>query len=384
MDFNYYDPHRQAPPPDPLVEIPRLLTSLDIALVPQPFETIILLAPDRWSIGPMMIAEKLKHGMETPPGVVCTWVDQEEKYCIRKGKTPRPKNEVGEYLPLKRDSGRGYLVWQLSPNVFCKVDLWVEGITTEAANIRFVNTHFPSVPTEELIYDWVDAEWNRCTHITKTGPGVFYDHAWPNLNMKQRLSVADQVAEHCTTLATMTSDYIQSVQGTGLSGAYCIRKREPASYWDPVVEPRVSREDFFKFQTRKYGDLNFTKSKEPFVLQIGGLGPDAFRVTVPSDTDEMPKVTSIMNWFDLGYFPKYRVATLPREWPRYALNVGASLSESNEWKWMLSNACVKAGFPLELKDAKKRDKLSNWYFHTIPPGEELCCERLPPGYTLGE
>ena len=106
----------------------------------------------------------------------------------------------------------------------------------------------------------------------------------------------------------MTSDYFETVQRTGLIGEWSLRVREALPLWKPRIEPRVSREDYDAFVKRRNGHLGIEMVApgigEPLVLQHRDCTPTNFLVTTPSDPDQMPKVTGIIDWERVGYLPK--------------------------------------------------------------------------------
>lgn len=193
-------------------------------------ETVGLTSDKHWSIGSFMLCKGLSEGEEVPPDAVCSWNDDGTTYILKKRSVPRvdrhPEGDflAGRYLDFHAVS-RG--VWILSPNVFCKVKGWVGGLTTEGDTIRWVNKNVPSIPTTNLIYEWVDAAWNRTIMLSHKAPGMMYDEAWPKLTEQQKLAVADQVAGHLKALSEHTSDHIETVTGGGARGCWSLRVREP-------------------------------------------------------------------------------------------------------------------------------------------------------------
>ena len=262
-------------------------------------ETVGLTSHGTWSIGSLMTCQALKDGEDMPPDVVCTWSDSGVTYALRKRNVPRAsRDSEGDFRTtrLKRvDLGLASAVWTLSPNIFCKVKSWIEGLTTEADTLRWVNQNVPSVPTEKVIYDWTDPEWNRTIMISHRVPGKSYQEAWSSLTPRQRLAVADQVASHFKALSENTSDYIETVMGTGLIGIWSLRVREAKPVWKPLVEPRVSRQDYEAYIRRRDGRAGVTLTApnlgEPFVLQHFDCNPTNFFVTTPSEP-ELPEVTA--------------------------------------------------------------------------------------------
>jgi hypothetical protein len=316
--------------------------------------------------------------------VVCSWSDNGAIYCLQKRSTPRvDRDPDGDFLATRHPNYYGVSrgIWNFSPNIFCKVKSWIEGLTTEATTIRWINKNIPSVPTEEIIYDWVDPEWNRTVMISKRVPGKTYQDAWPGLTTQQRLLVADQVAIHLKALSEKTSDYIQTVQGTGLVGEWSLRVREALPLWKPRIEPRVHRDDYEAFIKRRDDHLGIgivaPGVGEPFVLQHVDCNPTNFLVTTPSDPDQMPKVTGIIDWEAVGYLPKWQIATRPREYRGYMVGTEPPSIEGTDWQWMLSNACVQAGFPLELKYVKEKARRTLRHYPGIPIEGIIECRYLP-------
>jgi len=191
--------------------------------------------------------------------------------------------------------------------------------------------------------------------ISKRVPGKTYQEAWKGLTKQQRLAVADQVAGHLKALSEMTSDHVETVQGTGLVGEYSLRVREPLPAWKPRLEPRVTREDYEAYAKRNNDAMGFEMELpdqgEPLVLQHPDCSPGNFLVTTPEDPNEMPKVTGIIDWERVGYLPKLYFAMNSRANPDFMVEQNY---EGMDWQWMLSNALVRAGFPLELEYTKAR------------------------------
>ncbi|RDL33885.1 uncharacterized protein BP5553_08253 [Venustampulla echinocandica] len=348
-------------------------------------ETVGLIDDECWSIGSLMFCKKFKDEKDMPPDVVCSWSDNGATYGLLK-RTP-PKLDLVSEGNHEAGAFGGFAcphhgIWNLSPGVFCRVKFWSEGLTTEASTIRFVNKHVPSVPTEEILYDWVDRVWNKTVIITRAVPGTVYKDAWLGFTTEQKLHVADQVAEHCRALAELTSDYVETVEGTGIDGMFSLRERECLPHWIPRVEPRVARDDYLAYLKRLYGVLDVPGAGEPLVLQHPDLSPGNFFVTTPSDPKEMPKVTGLIDWEHVGYNFKWQVSSRPRgvrDFRVYDFSSNPDLPNRNgtDWQWMLSNACVREGFPLELEvmfDSVKE-------FVICYPGTQaknfICSENLP-------
>lgn len=195
------------------------------------------------------------------------------------------------------------------------------------------------------MYDWIDSEWLRSFMLTRRVPGTRYDEAWPSFTTEQKLQIAAQVAKHAKSLAELTSEYVETATGRGIEGIHSLRIREDLPDWKPRVELRVSREEYRKFIKRILKDYKPPDFRERFVLQHGDLNPTKFFVTTPADSNEVPRVTAIIDWSLVGYKPSFHVATLPRGAYDFAVE---DQPEGWDWLRMLSNALVKEGFPLEM------------------------------------
>jgi hypothetical protein len=311
------------------------------------YETISLTSPNHWSIGSLMTCSKVDVG-NVPSDAVCEWEDEGSTYCLRKRLLPRTERSVkGDPVAGRVRKSMHNSAWILSPNVFCKIMWWVSGSTTDAETIRFVNENIPSIPTEKIVYDWIDEEWRRSFMLTQRAPGTRNDEAWPLLTTEQKLGVAAQVAKHAKALAEFTSDFMGTVTGRGFEGQHSLRHREDLPEWKPRIEGKASSAQYRAFLKRKHG-IETPDFNGPFVLQHPDLNPTNFFVTFTSD--EVPKVTAIIDWSNVGYQPKFYVATLPSG--RYWFAVEDQLGGA-DWMWMLSNALVDEGFPLEMEHLRK-------------------------------
>jgi hypothetical protein len=252
---------------------------------------------------------------------------------------------------------------------------WTEGSTTDAETLKWVNEKIPSLPTADYMYDWVDIKWHRSFLLTRRAAGTRFDEAWPKLTRDQRINVAQQLATYCKLLAEFTSDYLETVTGRGVEGKHCLRPRNQLPEWKPRVESRVTREQYRQWLTRKekHEPPDFGG---PFVLWHPDLNPTNFFVTIPKTPEESPQLTAIIDWSNVGYYPKYFAATRPREQSHYAIEPpmeffthmdGGEFSESYihwdgfDWMWMLSNALYKEGFPLETENW--RERWGDWLRH---------------------
>jgi hypothetical protein len=333
-------------------------------LEPQIRESIFPTSPNHWDIGSLMTCEKVEVGQEVPSDAVCTWMGDGARYCLRKRSVPKIDRSVNGDRKYGIVRSAFYnSVWTLSPNVFCKVVTWVEGSTTDAETLRFINKNIPSIPTEEVIYDWADQEWSRAFMLSRRVPGTRFDEAWPNFTEEQKLHIATQVAKHAKSLSEFTSDYVESVIGRGLNGEFRLQCREDLPHWKPRFEPRASREEFRAWVIRTGDRHGVPDFGGPFVLQHWDLNPTNIFITTPLDTNKAVKVTAIIDWENVGYLPKWYVTKFPRTLVHFAIE---DQPDGWHWMWMLSNALFDEGFPLEID-----------YLTRVTNERKLCVYNLP-------
>ncbi|KAG4441885.1 hypothetical protein IFR05_002626 [Cadophora sp. M221] len=113
-----------------------------------------------------------------------------------------------------------------------------------------------------------------------------------------------------------------------------------------------------------------------------GMHPDCnpgnFFVTTTSGPEQMPQVTAIIDWERVGYFPNYLAATTPR-WNQHFI-IGDQKEPTEEifdWQWMISNACVRVGFPLELDYTKESLKHQIAHFPPLSIENFIRCDHFP-------
>ncbi|TVY36640.1 hypothetical protein LOCC1_G006790 [Lachnellula occidentalis] len=284
---------------DPLLMEKPIIFDEKTATVASKFEhSVLLTSPDHWDIGSLMTCEKIEPGYDVPADI-----------------------------------------------------RWVEGVTTDAESIRFVNKKIPSIPTKELIYDWIDHDWYRWFMLSRRVPGTRFHEAWPQLSAIQKLDVADGYAKHAKALAAFTSEYIETVTGQGVEGMWRLAPRESLPDWKPRIEPRVTKEEFQKYLKRSWGRINVAPPDAgALVLAHGDPTAGNIFVAVPEDPEEEAKVTAIIDWQALAYQPKWTIASTPRGQIGYSVG---EQEDGRDWQWMLSNALYDAGFPLELELKEK-------------------------------
>lgn len=85
----------------------------------------------------------------------------------------------------------------------------------------------------------------------------------------------------------------------------------------------------------------------------------------------MPVVIGIIDWEAVGYLPRWMVATQPRLKRDFMVETTPHSWAGIDWQWMLSNACVRAGFPLEFEYAKELARIRLRHYSGIALEQNL-------------
>ncbi|PVH69324.1 hypothetical protein DL98DRAFT_598740 [Cadophora sp. DSE1049] len=365
IDSFYVEDIGAEPAIDPLVDIPQLPDNIRWASMEPPIEeTVRLLGPDSWALGSLMLCKVLDDGCKIPSDIVCSWNDTGKTYYLQQ--RTALKGDITTEGDPKAGRIEGHAkfhrsIWNLGQNTFCKAKVWVEGLTTEADTI------------------------NRTITLSKRVSGTKLAEAWVDLETTQRLHIADQVATYLDLLSTWKSEYIETVRQTGYpatwSGGWSLREREALPAVTPRLEPRVPQEEYERFVKRRDAHLGIIELPpnlgEPLILQHLECTPENVFIEMPRVPQEMPQVTALCGWDCVAYFPKYLVATRPRQCRDFMVLTGTAPKHDYwDWQWMLSNACVRLGFPLALEYAKAHSRIEHKHYPGIPVEGLVKCDHL--------
>lgn len=87
----------------------------------------------------------------------------------------------------------------------------------------------------EVIYSWVDREWNRSFLLLRRVGGQTLRDAWPRLSLPQKSQIAGQIAKYCAMLAEITSSTLESAIHCGVLEPYLA---SAAKFSHPSWKPR--------------------------------------------------------------------------------------------------------------------------------------------------
>ncbi|KAL3419945.1 hypothetical protein PVAG01_08444 [Phlyctema vagabunda] len=373
-------------PDDPLLDIPGDCEIYQQRLQPEMINSISVLGPNVYSVGSLILCHRLDEGNITiPASAVCSWTDDGMNFYLERraepleGRVPEGEPAPSTY-PRGFGTDRGF--WNPSPHIRIRSKAWTEGQTTEATTIEWIRKNVPSVPTEDVLYHWIDPAWDRSFMLAKVVDGIPYDIAWHYFTQRQKCDVAEQVAGFAKSLAEHTSDFIETVQGTGMPGQWRLAADRVAyPGWKKRIEARASRDEYKEYYQRRAARLGLVKKipglDEPFVLQNRDFIPENIHVTIPkeSDADQRPRVILIVNWDRVGYIPKWKMATDIRI-KRDLFMVPLQYFAGEDWMIMLSNECVRAGFPLAWEHVVERETKGRLRHHPNTPFSWFYCDAL--------
>ena len=294
------------------------------------------LTPDRWIVGSSKVCQRVT--VTNPSDAIISWEDGEGTFY------PRERVEDDPLLPenssetgLVHQGGTSAAVWSIGTSTFCKVKAWCEGLEPENDTIRFVARNAPSIPLPEVIYSWVDHDWNRSFLILKRVGGQTLRDAWPQLSLPQRSQIASQVAKYCSELAKITSHSFESATGRGVVEPFLTVDPEPSHpSWKPIPLGPFSLEDFDSYLLRQSirdcPDIGLSLH-----FYHADLGPGNIMVS------EEGNVAGIIDWESAGFYPRCWIASKPMLSAGFYLN-STEGSKREARRDLLGSMLKKEGF----------------------------------------
>ena len=302
----------------------------------------------RWLLGSLYVCDLVE---SVPNDAVTSWQDDGKTYCIRKAaQGSKDLNyDVGDSESQRiHHAGTSAAVWKIGGMIF-KVKGWREGMELESDTIRYVNLMAPSITTPEVVFTWVDVDWNRSFLVLNTMKGRTLDEAWQSLSADQRTHAADAIAQHCKTLASLTSDKLVTASGAGVLEEFLTAN--PAD-----SEPSWRRQflgPFSSSQLRTYlsGNPIFDGHIDRFYYHHADLGPGNIFVS------EDGIVSGIIDWESAAFFPRFWIGTKPVVSAGFFIQAEEIKgAERRAWVGILADALERKGFPsnMEVYKAWKR------------------------------
>lgn len=293
------------------------------------------LSPNRWMMGSSKVCERAT--IKIPSNAIVSWEDGEGTFYLRE----RVENEP--LLPedsidtgLVHEGGTSAAVWSIGTSTFCKVKAWCEGLEAEIDTIRFVARNAPCIPIPEVIYSWVDHDWNRSFLILKQVGGQTLGDAWPQLSLPQKSQIASQVAKYCSKLAEVTSLTFESATHCGVLEPFLEEDAEPSHpSWKPRPLGPLSLEDLSSYllqQSNTYcPDVGLSLH-----FYHADLGPSNIMVS------EEGNLEGIIDWESAGFYPRCWIASKPMISAGFYLN--PTETKRGAWRDLLGSMLKKEGF----------------------------------------
>lgn len=293
-----------------------------------------------------MVCEQIPTTEPKPAGSIADWQDGDNTFYLRQ-RTAQDTAEGDSEIDRISVGGTSRADWRLGENAICKTHSWCEGMQLEADVIRFVQANVPEVPVPEVLYSWIDRDFNRTFLITRRPRGRLLDEAWPHLSSTQRELLARDVTRICVALAANTSSRFEEVSG-GAHWNNWFNENPPPSHptWLPRMFGPWSLEDFqahaARISTEPFPDID-----PPFCLYHSLLGPQC--IFVSEDTN---LVSTIIHWGSAGYYPRFWVASFPAFYPGFLLE--CETDDQQLWMKLLVHALMDSGFKQD------RDTFLRW------------------------
>ena len=278
---------------------------------PETERSIVTISDTCWKVGSSVICE-ISNSVEPPSNsILASWKEDENTFILRKATVDERKGDP-TWPTLKNIFTAGYqhTEWRIGSRTFCRSLPWIEGLELESGTIKFVKTHCPDMPVPEVIFSWIDHDWNRSFMFTKWFYGRSLGQKWSSWSPSQRSKITQEIVGYCTELAKISSPRFQTASGLGnCEPALDFARPDSQPAWKPQLMPPMSRDDFTDFLSKRSGSevrhiMPSCGSTFHFYNPI--LLPSAIMVS------DDAKVTCIIHWGDAGFYPKFWIALKPK------------------------------------------------------------------------
>ncbi|KAF2815600.1 uncharacterized protein BDZ99DRAFT_457582 [Mytilinidion resinicola] len=299
--------------------------------------SIVHTGQGRWLLGSSVVCET---AIQVPKDALKSWKDDNGViHCLREVFGDEDAS-IASRTCGSSESGRIHhagtsaAVWSLG-GAFIKVKAWRHGMQLESDTIRYVN-RVSSVPTPEVVYSWVDTDWNRSFLVLKPLKGRTLLQAWETLSIDRRMELASTVARFCKTLALSTSKMLETANGKGIIEPF-LTAQPPNS--EPSWKPQFLG-PYSTYQLQSYlSDPSVTGDTELFYFYHADLGPTNIIVT------EDGSIVGIVDWESAAFYPMFWLGTKPLVSAGFFLHSGA---ERRAWAILLASSLEEEGFASDM------------------------------------
>ena len=295
--------------------------------------SIALIDPDQWVMGSMMLCKKVVGAI--PEDAITTWEDGSSSWYL----CPKPPaGTTGLTFPGDLDAGRFYTarksraIYNISPNVVCKVCSWVEGMQSEAANVLFVQKNAPTIPVPSVIHYWIDHSWHRSFFLMRRAPGEKLLDVWPRLSKSEIKQIATEVASYAKILAQFTSQRVETLDGYGINENWLLGGwDQPRLEWQPITHPPYTRDTLMPYLIERYLGETPPDPGDKFFFYHDDMQPGNIIVTAPSSPTESWRISAIIDWETAGFYPYWWLTTKPSTCPVFCMQTEQG---ENDFAWM--------------------------------------------------
>ncbi|KAJ5922829.1 hypothetical protein N7516_010532 [Penicillium verrucosum] len=232
-------------------------------------------------------------------------------------------------ISLVYQAGNSSAVWSIGTSAFCKVKLRVEGATSEAATLAFVQEQKPYFKTPTILHQAEDN--NRSYLFLGRVPGRTLADAWPTLDETWKHYYVEAVVKVCETLEGWKGDMLGGVDGKGIPEEYLVKLGAVTKDFRPEKLTEVCQL------------MGMDCSR--FVFYHADLGPGNIVV------EDVPRsgTIGIIDWEIAGYFPRGWIRT------KFRISSGLDLpnpgvNESYWWRSEVQKLLEKHGFEDHVAD----------------------------------
>jgi len=283
-----------------------------------------------WAVGSMGLYKYARDEAPTPGALVCWTVGENDVYALYDQKSPCSQASAVAETHRIHLAGTSAATWRLG-QIIIKVKAWQKDMELEADTIALVISKCPSVPVPQVLYNWVDTEWNRSFLIMKAIAGKDLNKMWPLLDHKGHTAIAETIAGYCKELARQKSDEIKSGTGRGVMEHFLspeIPDDEPS--WKPyLLGPQLPEPLQRHLKEQPKMDYSFAHCD---------LGPTNIIIS-----EDGSQVNGVIDWESAGYYPDFWIATKPCVSAAFLLE-GVGSTNTQDWRGCLTTALEKSGF----------------------------------------
>lgn len=293
--------------------------------------SVAKIAARQWLLGSSMLCEM--NPTTVPSDALASWSSERgDTFYLCRSPSPRQdiNGDVEELAKVDRvhQAGTGAAVWAFG-DVHIKAKAWVPELQSESDTIEFVQKT-TTIPVPEVIFSWVDAEWNRSFLILRSFKGRTLYQAWPTLSQEQKPRIAHQIASYCKQLASSTSRQMETLSGKGVLEPWLTKDPPPLEpSWKPFVQGPFTTSELLSYLQDDAIDIG-----SEFYLYHADLGPTNI---ILGDDDH---VVAVIDWESAAYYPRFWIATKPQ----FSAGFNLEGKDRSAWAFLLSDTLEEKGF----------------------------------------